>query len=205
MRIESVRMAVSRALDPAGAAWFADARQQVAGDRAALARLFPAVGRKCGRGQLWTDDPELIGWTVDDAVRTLLLVGASLDDVTAVYNYGDASERRAVLRALPLLNHGAGAVPLVLDALRSNDTRLIAAAMGKYAARYLPADSWRQAVLKCVRLGIPLAWVADLDRRKDAELVRMMRALAEERIAAGRPVPPDVLTVVPDLRTDDDG
>lgn len=200
MRIESVRLAVSRALDPAGAAWFAEARQQVAADRAALARLFPAVGRKCGRGQLWTDDPELIGWTVDDAVRTLLLVGASLEDVTAVYNYGDASERRAVLRALPLLNLGAGAVPLVLDALHSNDTRLIAAAMGKYAAEHLPIEAWRQGVLKCVLLGIPLAWVADLAKRKDAELVRMLRAFADERMAAGRPIPPDVLLVVPELR-----
>jgi hypothetical protein len=200
MRVESVRTAVTRALDPAGAAWFAEARAQIAADRAALARLFPAVGRKCGRGQLWTDDPELIGWTVDDAVRTLLLLGASVEDVTAVYNYGDATERRAVLRALPLLNLGDGAVPLVQDALRGNDTRLIAAALGPYAAEHLPIEAWRTAVLKCVRLGIPLAWVAGLGRRRDAELVRMLRAFADERIAAGRPVPPDVHLVVPDLR-----
>src|SRR5262245_41581116 len=183
--------------------WLAEARNQIAADPAALARLFPAVGRKCGRGQLWTDDPELIGWTVDDAVRTLLLLGASIEDVIAVYNYGDAAERRAVLRALPLLRLGNGAVPLVLDALRSNDTRLIAAALGRYAAEYLPIEPWRQAVLKCVFLGIPLAWVADLDKRKDAELIRMMRAFAEERIAAGRPVPPDVLMVVPELRAEE--
>lgn len=201
MKIESVQAAVIKVLEPAGTGWLADAREQIAADPAALARLFPAVGRKCGRGQLWTDDPELIGWTVDDAVRTLLLAGASLEDVTAVYNYGDATERRAVLRALPLLDLGDAAVPLVLDALRTNDTRLIAAALGPYAAEHLPVDAWRQAVLKCVFLGIPLAWVAELDRRKDDELVRMMRAFAEERIAAGRTVPPDVLLIVPDLRT----
>ncbi|HET9141477.1 EboA domain-containing protein [Actinophytocola sp.] len=200
MRIESIQAAVTKALEPSGALWLAEARAQIAADPAALARLFPAVGRKCGRGQLWTDDPELIGWTVDDAVRTLLLAGAGIADVTAVYNYGDAAERRAVLRALPLLGLGAAAVPLVQDALRTNDTRLIAAALGPYAARHLPADAWRQAVLKCVFLGIPLAWVADLQRRKDAELVRMMRAFAEERRAAGRPVPPDVLMLVPELR-----
>lgn len=200
MKIEAVQAAVTKALEPAGAVWLADARAQIAADPAALARLFPAVGRKCGRGQLWTEDPELIGWTVDDAVRTLLLVGASLADVNAVYNYGDAAERRAVLRALPLLNLGDAAVPLVLDALRTNDTRLIAAALGPYAAEHLPIEAWRQAVLKCVFLGIPLAWVADLDRRKDDELVRMMRAFAEERLAAGRGVPPDVLQIVPDLR-----
>jgi hypothetical protein len=198
--METVQAAVARVLEPAGVSWLADAREQIAADPAALARLFPAVGRKCGRGQLWTDDPELIGWTVDDAVRTLLLAGASLEDVTAVYNYGDATERRAVLRALPLLDLGDSAVPLVLDALRTNDTRLIAAALGPYAAEHLPADAWRQAVLKCVFLGIPLAWVAELDRRKDDELVRMMRAFADERAAAGRTVPPDVLLIVPELR-----
>jgi hypothetical protein len=200
MNVDSVRAAVNGALEPSGALWLADARQQIAADPAALARLFPAVGRKCGRGQLWTDDPELIGWTVDDAVRTLLLIGASISDVTAVYNYGDAAERRAVLRALPLLGLDDDAVPLVLDALRTNDTRLIAAALGPYAASYLPIEPWRQAVLKCVFLGIPLAWVADLDKRKDDELIRMMRAFAEERVAAGRPIPPDVLLIVPDLR-----
>lgn len=201
MKIESVQAAVAKVLEPAGAVWLAEARDQIAADPAALARLFPAVGRKCGRGQLWTDDPELIGWTIDDAVRTVLLAGASLEDVTAVYNYGDATERRAVLRALPLLDLGDAAIPLVLDALRTNDTRLIAAALGPYAAEHLPIEAWRHAVLKCVFLGIPLAWVAELDRRKDAELIRMMRAFADERIAAGRTIPPDVLLIVPDLRT----
>jgi hypothetical protein len=203
MKIETVRAAVAGVLDPAAKAWLAEARAQIAADPAALARLFPAVGRKCGRGQLWTDNPELIGWTVDDAVRTLLLVGAAIEDVIAVHNYGDATERRAVLRALPLLDIGDAAVPLVLDALRTNDTRLIAAALGPYAARHLPADAWRSAVLKCVVLGIPLAWVADLERRTDAELIRMMRTFAEQRIAAGRPVPPDVLLIVPELRAEE--
>jgi hypothetical protein len=203
MKLESVQAVVNSVLDPAGAAWFAEARQQVAADPAALARLFPAVGRKCGRGQLLTDDPEMFGWTVADAVRTLLLVGASIEDVTAVYNYGDAAERRSVLRALPLLNLGDTAVPLVLDALRTNDTRLISAALGPYAAEQLPQEAWRQAVLKCVFLSIPLAWVADLKRRADPELVRMMRAFAEERIAAGRPVPHDVLLIVPELRAEE--
>lgn len=203
MNVETVRAAALRQLEPAGAAWLADAQQQVANDPAALGRLFPAVGRKCGRSPLWTREPELQGWTVDDAVRVQLLVGAGIDDVTAVYRYGDAAERRGVLRALPLLDLGDAAVPLIEDALRTNDTRLIAAAMGPYAARHLPAEAWRQAVLKCVFVGIPLDEVAGLKQRADAELVRMMRAYAEERIAAGRPVPPDVFLIVPDLRAEE--
>jgi hypothetical protein len=166
--------------------------------------LFPAVGRECGRAVIERDG--LRGWTVDDAARVLLLAGLPLvgedlaREVCDLYWYGDAAEKRGVLRALACLDVGDAALPVVHDALRTNDTRLIAAALGPYAAAHLDDAAYRQAVLKCVFLSIPLAWVADLDKRKDAELVRMMRAFAEERQAAGRSVPPDVLLIVPDLR-----
>lgn len=48
--------------------------------------------------------------------------------------------------------------------------RLIAVAVGPYAAEHLPSDAWRKAVLTCVNQAIPLAWIADLQRRADAEL-----------------------------------
>ena len=54
---------------------------------------------------------------------------------TRLYRHGDAAERRAVSCALHLLAVGdAGVLPLVEDALRTNDTRLVAAAVGPYAA-----------------------------------------------------------------------
>jgi hypothetical protein len=80
--------------------------------------------------------------------------------------------------------------------LATNDTRLVAAAMGPYARRWLDPHRWRQAVLKCVFMGIPLADTTALERR-DHELVRMMRAHAVERRAAGRAVPADVRRFVP--------
>ncbi len=101
-----------------------------------------------------------------------------------------------MLRALPLLDVGPDTVAIVRDALRTNDATLVAAALGPYAARHLDDASWRQGVLKCVFLGVRLSEVADLTRRADEELVRMLVAFAHERIAAGRDVPPDVLAVV---------
>ena len=74
-----------------------------------------------------------------------------------------------MLRALPLLPVGDAGVPLLHDAIRTNDTRLVAAALGPYA-RHLDDAAWRQAVLKCVFIGVPLAVVHDLDERADAEL-----------------------------------
>jgi myo-inositol-1-phosphate synthase len=87
---------------------------------------------------------------------------------------------------------GEAALPLLHDALRTNDTRLVAAALGPYGAARLPAPAWRQAVLKCVFTGVPLSVVAGLDDRADAELTRMMTDYARERTAAGRDVPADV-------------
>ncbi|MEU4745114.1 sugar phosphate isomerase, partial [Actinosynnema sp. NPDC023658] len=41
-----------------------------------------------------------------------------------------------------------------------------------------------------------LTEVADLDRRADDELLRMVSAFADERRAAGRPVPADALDLL---------
>ncbi|MFF3942685.1 EboA domain-containing protein [Streptomyces phaeofaciens] len=144
---------------------------------------FAAAGRHCGHHNA-------------DAVRALLLVEAraGLETLTRLYRHGSAAERRAVLWALPALVEGPHAVPLVEDALRSNDTRLVRAAVGPYTAAHLDAHAWRHAVLKCLFTGVPLDAVARWTHRAagDAELARMLRDHAAERTAAGRDVPDDL-------------
>ncbi|MBX6769787.1 MAG: EboA domain-containing protein [Actinomadura rubrobrunea] len=203
-----MRAELAAALEPAltaeASAWLADARKRIAGDADAAAVLLPAAGRRCGRDP----QPLPVGgaasgglpWTVEDAARVVMLLelpctgdalAARLDDL---YWHGDANERRAVLRSLDALGAEVGdaALPLLNDALRTNDTRLVAAALGRYGAERLPAHNWRQAVLKCVFVGVPLSVVAGLDDRADGELTRMMTDYAHERTAAGRDVPADV-------------
>ena len=145
------------------------------------------AGRRCG--------PEHA-----EAARVLLLYAARADAPTLarVYRQGTADERRAVLEALPHLVEGPEGLPVVEDALRTNDTRLVAAAVGPYAARHLDAHNWRHAVLKCLFTGVPVDAVADLPRRarSDAELARMLVDYAAERTAAGRPVPDDLHRVL---------
>ena len=89
---------------------------------------------------------------------------------------------------------GPDALPIVEDALRTNDTRLVAAALGPYAARHLDDHNWRHAILKCLFTGVPVDAVAGLPMRAraDAELARMLADYADERTAAGRPVPDDL-------------
>ncbi|MFB9466623.1 EboA domain-containing protein [Streptomyces cinereospinus] len=135
-----------------------------------------------------------------DAARVLILHAAGADPaaLTRVYRQGTAAERRAVLHALPHLVPGPDAVALIEDALRTHDTRLVAAAVGPYAARHLDPHGWRHAVLKCLFTGVPVDSVADLERRAraDAELARMLGDYAAERTAAGRPVPGDLHRVL---------
>jgi hypothetical protein len=174
--------------------WLAAALRRVAADPATIPRDFAAAGRRCGRGPL----PDLPGWTADEAARVLLLTTLRADHAThaeALYRHGDAAEKRAVLRALPLLPIGSAGVPLLHDAIRTNDTGLVAAALGPYA-RHLDPAAWRQAVLKCVFTGVPLAVVDDLDGRADGELAAMLAGLAAERHAAGRDMPADATALL---------
>jgi hypothetical protein len=175
-----------------------DAIAQVASDPDAIDRHFPAAARTAAREGL-----------DGDAAREALLLAVPgpaarvVEVVRRVYDHGDAAERRAVLLALPALDGpdrvdpiGDAALPIVRDALRTNDTRLVAAALGPYAAAHLDDDAWRQAVLKVLFTGIPVEQVAGLGERADAELARMVRDFAAEREAAGRLVPPDARTVL---------
>jgi hypothetical protein len=171
----------------------ADDLRRVAGNPAAAATLFPAAARRHGRAPLIGD------WTTDEAARALLLAELPVEQTAEIYRYGDTAEKLAVLKALPLLPIGDRGVPLVEDALRTNDTRLVTAAVGGYAD-HLGQESWRQAVLKCVFMGVPLIFVHRLAERADPQLGAMLRAFADERRAAGRDMPPDALALLDQLK-----
>lgn len=171
--------------------------------------LFPAVGRRVARGPSDADDPDGICHPrLEDEARVALLATLATvwrdrperfdREVAELYRYGDADEKRGVLRALSAIDPepGPASLPLIDDALRTNDVRLVAAALGAYGARHLSAEAWRQGVLKCLFVGVPLAAVARLDERMDAELARMVADYCRERTAAGRSVPSDASRVL---------
>ncbi|TNY38973.1 sugar phosphate isomerase [Thermomonospora catenispora] len=180
----------------------AQALERIREREEAVLELFPVAGRACGRGPM----PGAPGVTVDQAVRERLLTalssrGAELGELLwRVYRYGDAAERIAVLRALGRLDAdgalGEHGLRIVRDAIRTNDARMIEAAVGPYGARRLPDAEYRQAVLKCVFVGVPLSAVAGLEQRADRELARMLADYAHERTVAGRDVPADVRPLI---------
>ncbi|MFD9906061.1 EboA domain-containing protein [Streptomyces sp. NPDC059063] len=150
---------------------------------------FAAAGRACGFGE------------AAERARVLLLRTARPDAATVarLYAQGTGPERRAVLLALPDLPLAPDqGLALVEDALRANDTALIAAAVGPYAGARLTAHAWRHAVLKCLFTGVAVSNVAALAERArgDGELARMLGDFAAERTAAARPVPEDLRHVL---------
>ncbi|MGW2045988.1 EboA domain-containing protein [Streptomyces sp. NPDC001858] len=191
--LDALRGQLDTRLDAAASAWFGQALAEAAahpgthGPISVWELRLAEAGRRCGSRHA-------------DAARVLILHAARADPaaLARVYYQGTADERRAVLHALPHLVPGAEARPLVEDALRTHDTRLIAAAVGPYAARHLDAHAWRHAVLKCLFAGVPVDEVAGLEQRAraDGELARMLGDYAAERTAAGRPVPADLQRVL---------
>jgi hypothetical protein len=186
---------------PEGLDWLREASASVAADATALRSRFPMVGRKVGREPLDpnADPADVHAWTIDDAARTLLLMAAGSGaegELAELYRYGDAAERRGILRALPYLEIEDRGLYLVDDAVRTNDTRLIAAALGPYATEHLPDAAYDQAVLKCVFVGVPITGLDGIPTRVTPDGARMLGAFVHERVAAGRDVPAEVWVVI---------
>ena len=187
--------------------WITEGVAAVTAEPARIAELFPAAGRAVGREPVDPDgDPlGLVHGTLDDRAReelvAALLAALPPEDAARelgdLYRYGDDAERRGVLRGLsaadpdaePIVNAG---LDLVADALRTNDPRLVAAALGPFGARHLDQHAWRHGVLKVLFMGIPLEAIADVDRRRDDELTRMAAGLVAERRAASRDISDDM-------------
>ncbi|MDQ0894234.1 EboA domain-containing protein [Agromyces ramosus] len=187
--------------------WTVTAVSEVAAEPQRIVVLFPAAGRAVGRAPIdpVADPLGVRHGTVDDRARAELVCAllAALPAAPAaaqladLYRYGDDAERRGVLCGLNESSNvppdvAAVGVELVADALRTNDPRLVAAALGPFAVGHLDQHGWRHGVLKALFMGIPLDVVADLERRADPELARMAAALITERQAAGRTVSDDM-------------
>ncbi|MCG7417775.1 EboA domain-containing protein [Microbacterium sp. ACRRU] len=185
--------------------WTARAVDEVRADATRAARRFAEAGRAVGREPRGKTP---FGPTADDEARAAIVAalvdgGAEPAILESLYRRGDDAERRGVLRGLDRVSASVDdrwretGIEIVNDALRTNDARLVAAAMGPFAGRHLDDHAWRHGVLKLVFLGIPLSVVDALADRADEELAAMAERFAVERRAAGRPVPDDLTLVLP--------
>lgn len=202
MNAVDLRTALAARVSPSGMRWLQEASEILRGNPGRIDRLFPAAGRQLGRIPLAATVAagDLHAWTVDDAGRVVLLLAlgdAAGEFLEPLYRHGDSAERRAVLRGLavlPVPTHIGE--PIAADALRTNDPRLVAAALVPYAAEHFPTDAVHQAVLKCLFLGVPIGLLPEIRRRATPELTRMLDDYVLERVAAGRDVPADVWPLI---------
>lgn len=192
-RQQALADALRQVLDEGQQQWLAQATATVAVDHAAVARLFPTASRALGRAELVDGASSPWTWTTDEAGRALILT--ALPDqardaaLRELYRYGDRHERAAVLRALDVLPAARVAQELVPDALRTNDPRLVAAALSPTGLAVLDERELVQAVLKCVFMGLDLARLPLPEQRVTPSLSRALAGYALERVTAGRSVP----------------
>lgn len=201
-------------LDAVAALWLRESVASVAGggtDRD-LFRCVSLVSRQLGKAPLALDAAALAvaeqarpgwdpaPWTVDQAGRIRLLLGAAADSDTFVRRLdqlcatADVDELVAFYRGLAVypepLRHRLRAA----EGVRSNMKVVFEAVAHRnpYAAEQLPEEAWNQMVLKALFVGSALDPIVGLDRRANSTLARMLSDYAHERWSAGRPVSPEL-------------
>ncbi|MFF5212570.1 hypothetical protein [Streptosporangium sp. NPDC000396] len=151
-------------------------------------RSFPAAGRHAGREAL----PGAPGWTADEAARALLLAALPPDRAAVtceLYRYGDADEKRAVLKCVfvtPPLLEGSG---FSLPSAEVGDGQALPVSNNETVSRKRFPCRVNPTVPSLDLMAVPLAVVDGLEERADSELGAMLAAFADERGAAGRSTP----------------
>ncbi len=141
------------------------------------------------------------GWPQSQLIRTYLLLLLPAADATTyaatltkLLETAEVDEQVAIYSALPVLAHPQSLIPLAVNGLRTNITRVFDAIAldNPYPADYLDEAAWNQMILKAVFMGRPLYRVYGSDARANPALARMLVDFAHERWAADRPVTPEL-------------
>lgn len=140
-------------------------------------------------------------WKCDEAAKVWLLsevISAHVhrDDrfkvLYVVYDGCDTEGRVACLRAINLIDgEPRDAMEIIHDGGRTYLNELMEAGWcnSPFAARWLSDEEYRKAVLKSLFCNVSVDGFLHLDQRADPELSRSLCEYANEREAAGRPVP----------------
>lgn len=159
--------------------WTDEAVAQVAADPTTIRTLFAIAGRLGGEGS---------------RLRLLQALESHLDEeLPDLYRFGDTNERVAILHALPALDAD---IDLARDALRTNDVRLVKAALNDYTYQRLSSSEIDHAIMKCVFMDIPLGSVPGLIDQATESTSRMLADFVDERTVAGRSIENDVFTII---------
>jgi hypothetical protein len=212
---EVLRRRVVAQISEGAAAWLDAAMLAARGPEPGLLRAYTEASRRLGEAPLSVQRgpdaalPEALvsfpleHWTIEDAGRLLLLLERHAAGTerhryaaaaAACYEQGDMREQRSWLRGVGLLPDNQLFLPLAIDACRTSVVTLFEAIAceNPYPASCFPDPNFNQVVLKAFFNGIAVERIVGLKSRLNPELARMASDYADERRAAGRPVPPDI-------------
>lgn len=196
---------------PASGAWLhliADAA-----DVFVLETAFAEASRRVGTAPLALTDAETMAlarvgvewpvaaWCLDDVVRVaaLLLVAQRVPAEVEGFilrrrHSGDARQRAALMRALPLLPDARQWVAIAIEA-RRGDVRAVLEALAcdnPYPALHFHAVHFDDLVLAALDADLPLARIVGLAERVTERLAAAAARVAATRRAAGRRPPPEL-------------
>ena len=175
----------------------------------ALHIAFGMAPRTCGKAGLALTGAELLAaerslpgwapsdWNVADAARIVVLsqVSRTTKNFAPLFRSlcatADVAELTALYRGLPLYAKGDTLLDQVGEGLRSNMRGVFEAIIhhNPYPRQHFDQHRWNHMVLKALFVGSALSSIQGLDERANAELARMLCDFAQERHAAGRPLP----------------
>ena len=203
-----------RQLSPEAMTWLEKSLAQLrtSGKDADLYMAVSLAARKAGKADLALSEADVRdaqaaragwdprGWSTDQAARVALLLSLDNDPgrlsrcLDQLCITADVSELAAFYRGLPLYPDPPRYLARATEGLRTNMKNVFEAIAHRnpYPSEQFPEAAWNQMVLKAVFIGLALWPIANLDRRANAALARMLRDYAHERWAAGRPVSPEL-------------
>lgn len=178
------------------------ATQRMVGSRALIGAFSARATAQIATA--WGEMP--IGrWNLATAVRIWLIATAAQRDpapfaaLYAFYDQADTDTRAACLHAINFVADPdpSGALEMIGDAGRTYLEQLMDAAWcdNPFTAAHLTIEQFRKAVLKALFCDVDVARFLRLEERADAELAASLCEFADEREAAGRPVPDTVWIV----------
>ena len=146
------------------------------------------------------------GWSLAQLLRTYLLLLLPTNEATTytatltkLLETAEVDEQVTVYAALPVLAYPQLLIPLAVNGLRTNITRVFdaIALQNPFPADYLDEAAWNQMILKAVFMGRPLyriygGHIYGADARANPALARMLVDFAHERWAADRSVTPEL-------------
>jgi hypothetical protein len=184
-------------------------RQQRTVDERRLGMALGLVGRRVGRAELSLAAADLVDaetlrqcwrpdtWSTDEAARVAILLATWIGDeeafagrVDRLCATGELSEHVACLKGFAVFPVPTRLLSRARSAVRSSIQAIFEAIAchNPYPADHFDDAIYNQMVVKCVFSGVPICTIVDLDKRRNDDLVRMMRDLVSERQAAGRAV-----------------